>query len=67
MLNTIRKMQIKTTMSNILYWSEWSSLKSLQRINAREGVQEREPSYTFGGNTNLCSHYEKQYASSSKN
>ena len=26
--------------------------KSLQAINAREGVEKREPSYTLGGNAN---------------
>ena len=26
--------------------------KSLQAINAAEGVEKREPSYTFGGNAN---------------
>ena len=26
--------------------------KSLQAINAREGVEKREPSYTVGGNAN---------------
>ena len=31
------------------------SLKSLQIINAGEGVEKREPSYTVGGNINWCS------------
>jgi len=43
-------MQIKTTM--ISSWSEWLLSKSLQTINAREGVKKREPSYTVGGNAN---------------
>ena len=38
----IREMQIKTTMLS----------KSLQAINAGEGVGKREPSYTVGGNAN---------------
>ena len=46
---TIRKMQIKTTMR---YQSEWLLFKSLQAINAREGMDKRESSYTVGGNAN---------------
>ena len=30
--------------------------KGLQTINAREGVEKREPSYTVGGNVNWCNH-----------
>ena len=33
-------------------WSEWLLSKSLQAINAGEGVEKREPSYTVGGNAN---------------
>ena len=33
-------------------WSEWPSSKNLQTINAGEGVEKREPSYTVGGNAN---------------
>ena len=47
----IRKMQIKTTMT-ISQCSEWLLSKSLQAINAEEGVEKREPSYTVGGNAN---------------
>ena len=32
--------------------SEWLQSKSLQTINAGEGVEKREPSYTVGGNAN---------------
>ena len=48
----IREMQIKTTMRYhlTLAISEWPSLKCLQMTNAREGVEEREPSHTVGGN-----------------
>ena len=42
-----REMQIKTTMR-----SGWLLSKSLQAINAGEGVEKREPSYTVGGNAN---------------
>ena len=42
-------MQIKTTSS----WSEGPSSKSLQIINAGEGVEKKELSYTIGGNVIL--------------
>ena len=45
-------MQIKTPMR-----SEGPSLKSLQIINAGEGAEKREPSYTFDENVNWFSHY----------
>ena len=38
--------------------------KSLQTINAGEGVEKREPSYTVGGNVDWCSHYGEQYGGS---
>ena len=31
--------------------------RSLQAINAGEGVEKREPSYTVGGNANYYNHY----------
>ena len=46
--------------------SEWPSLKSLQIINAGEGVKKKEPSYTVGGNVNWCSSYGKQHGGSLK-
>ena len=48
----IREMQIKTTMRYHFTQSEWLRSKSLQVINAGEGVEKREPSYTVGGNAN---------------
>ena len=48
----IREMQIKTTVRYISHRSEWLLSKSLQTINAGEGVEKREPSYPFGGNAN---------------
>ena len=53
-------------------WSEVSShtgqiFKSLQVTNAQEGVEQREPSYTVGGNVSWCTHCGKQYESSSEN
>ena len=35
-----------------VHQSEWLRSKSLQVINAGEGVEKREPSYTVGGNVN---------------
>ena len=49
----IREMQIKTTVRyNLMPGSEWLPPKSVQTINAEEGVEKREPSYTLGGNAN---------------
>ena len=48
----IREMQIKATMRYHICWSEWLLSKNLQTINAGEGVEKREPSYTVGGNAN---------------
>ena len=48
----IRDMQIKITMRYHLIPSEWPPSKSLQTINAGEGVEKREHSCTVGGNVN---------------
>ena len=48
----IREMQIKTTMKYSSRQSEWLLSKSVQSINAGEGVEKREPSYTVGWNAN---------------
>ena len=49
----IRETQIKTTMRYITsHQSEWPSSKSLQTINAGEGVEKKECSCTVGGNVN---------------
>ena len=45
--------------------SEWPSSKSLQTINAGEGVEKRECSFTVG-NVNWYSHYRRQYGDSLK-
>ena len=48
----VREMQIKTSVRYHYTQSEWLLSKSLQAINAGEGVEKREPSYTVGGNAN---------------
>ena len=42
-------------------------IKKFKIINAGEGVEKKERSYTVGGNVNWCSHYGEQYRSSLKN
>ena len=64
----IREMQIKTTMRYHLMPARMAANKSLQTIiNAGEGVEKREPSYTVGGNANYYSHYGEQCGDSLKN
>ena len=48
----IREMQIKTTMRYHYTTVRMAAIQSLQAINAGEGVEKREPSYTVGGNAN---------------
>ena len=48
----IREMQIKTTMRYHLMLVKMTAIKSLQTINAEEGVEKSEPSYTVGRNAN---------------
>ena len=48
----IREMQIKTTMRYHYMPVRMLLSKSLQAINAGEGEEKREPSYTVGGNAN---------------
>ena len=63
----IREMQIKTTMRYHLTSQNGHHKKILQTINAGEGVEKREPSYTVGGNVNWYNHYGEQYGGSLKN
>ena len=63
----IREMQIKTTTRYHLTPVRMAIIKKSTTINAGEGVEEREPSYTVGGNVNWCSHYAEQYGGSLKN
>ena len=46
--------------------SEWPLLKSLQIINAVEGMEKREHFYALGGNVNWYNHHGKQQGGSSK-
>ena len=48
----IRKMHIKTTMRYHLMPVRMAAIKSQQTINAGEGVEKREHSYTVGGDAN---------------
>jgi len=48
------------------FQSEWLPSKSLQTINAGEGVEKREPYYSVGGNANWYSHYGEQCEDSLK-
>ena len=48
----IREMQIKTTVRYYLTPVRMALSKSLQTINAGEGLEKREPSNTVGGNAN---------------
>ena len=48
----IREMQIKTTVKYHLMLVRMAAIKTLQTINAGEGMEKREPSYTVGGNAN---------------
>ena len=48
----IREMQIKTTVRYHLMLVRMAMIKNLQTVNAGEGVEEREPSYTIGVNVN---------------
>ena len=38
--------------TRVARWSEWLLSKSLETINAGEGVEKRESSYMVGGNAN---------------
>ena len=52
----IREMQVETTMRYLLTPVRMAIIKKSKTINAREGVEKREPSCTVGGNTNWYSH-----------
>ena len=65
-VNNAREIQIKATIRCHLTMVEWVSSKSLQIINAREGVEKWKHSYNTGGNVNWRNHYGKQYGGSLK-
>ena len=48
----IREMEIKTTMRDHFTPVRIAAIQKSQAINAGEGVEKREPSYTVGGNAN---------------
>ena len=48
----IRKMQVKTTMKYYLTSVRMAIIKKKKSINAAEGAEKREPSYTVDGNVN---------------
>ena len=60
-------LQIKTTMSYHLTLVKWLSATNKQTINAGDGVEGRELSYTVGGNVNGYRNYGEQYGYSFKN
>ena len=63
----IRVMQIKTTMRYHYPPVRMAAIQILQAINAEEGVEKREHSYTVGGNANYYSSYGKQRGDFLKN
>jgi len=61
--NAISKPLCGTT----LHQPAWPASKILQTVNAGEGVEKKEPYYTFGGIVNWCNHCGKQHRDSSEN
>jgi len=60
-------MQIKSAMKYHPVPVRMAVIKNLQTIDAGEGIDKRESSYTIGGNVNWFSHYGEQYGSFLKN
>ena len=66
--NTIRKRKIKTEIRLSPHTSQNDhQSKSLQTVNAKEGVEKKEPSYTVDGNVSLCNYYGEQHGNALKN
>ena len=63
----LEKCKSKLQWDTTSHQSEKPSSKSLQTINAGEGVEKREHSCTVGGNVNWYSHYGRWYGDSFKN
>ena len=61
-----RKYKSKLQWDITSHWSEWPSLQNLQTINAREGMEKKEPSCPVGGNVNWYNHCGEQCGSSLK-
>ena len=57
----LEKCKSKLQWNIISHQSEWPSSKSLQTVNAGEGVEKRECSCCVGGYVNGYSHYERWY------
>ena len=62
-----KSMRVSMTYKRKFLISDELESKSLQAINAGEGVEKREPSYTVGGNADWYSHYGKQCGDFLKN
>ena len=58
-----REMQVKTTMRYNLTQVRVVTIKTVWTINAGEGMEKREPSYTVG-NVRWYNHHEEKYGSS---
>ena len=63
----IREIHIESTMRYQHTPVTMAIIKKTRNKNVGEDVEEKEPSYTAGGNVNWCSHYGKPYGVSSKN
>ena len=63
----IRGMQIKTSVTYHLTPVRKTIIENPQTINAEDGVERRDLSYTVGGSVNCYSHYGEQYGRSLKN
>ena len=63
----IKQTNKKTQWDITSHWSEWPSSKSLQTVNAGEGVKKKECSCTIAGTVNWYSHYGRWYGDSLKN
>ena len=63
----LKKCKSKLQWDITSHWWEWPLSKSLQTINAGEGVEKKECSCTVGGNVNWYSHNGRWYGDSFKN
>ena len=63
----LEKCKSKPLWGTTLHQPEWPSSKSLQTINAGEGMEKRESSYTVGGDVIWCNHCGKQDGDSAEN